>query len=232
MEPARKPLFDVSWLKVVMVIFILEVALFAALSFVTLPADQANSLLNDTQGLVSQLQNDTLISKTVDIFVNNVRIALEEFVPGLGWYLFFGVTLTTGQIYSALGSSSGFPAAFLLITTFLSPHAWFELAAYAIAVAESVLLVVAVFRRSLRFEVRRAADAVLLVVSMLFFAAFLEAISIEYSFEGFAYGWAVVVVFAIPVYWLFRSSRRRPVAPPTYVPGRLDDAPPPSATQP
>ncbi len=208
MEPARKRLFDNSWLKVVVVVFVLQVALFAAVSFVTLPADQANSLLNDTKGLVSEVQNASLISKTIDIFVNNVRIALEEFVPGFGWYLFFGVTLTTGQIYSALGSSSGIPAALLLITTFLSPHAWFELAAYAIAVAESFLLVYAAFRRGLRAEVPRAAISVLLVVLTLFFAAFLEAISIEYSFEGFAYAWAVVVVAAFSLYWLFRNLRR------------------------
>jgi uncharacterized membrane protein SpoIIM required for sporulation len=232
MEPARKPLLDTNWLKVVPVIFVMEVALFASLSLVTLPADQVNSLLNDTQGLVSQLQNDTLISKTIDIFVNNVRIALEEFVPGLGWYLFFGVTLTTGQIYSALGSSSGVPAALLLITTFLSPHAWFELAAYAIAVAESIFLVNAVFRRSLRFEVRRAAGAVLLVVAMLFFAAFLEVISIEYSFEGFAYAWVVAAVVIIPVYWLFRSSRRRPAAPPPLGSERPDEAPSSLSSQP
>jgi uncharacterized membrane protein SpoIIM required for sporulation len=215
MEPARKPLFDRSWLKVVVVIFVLEVALFAALSFVTLPADQANSLLNDTQGLVSQMQNDSLISKTIDIFVNNVRIALEEFVPGFGWYLFFGVTVTTGQIYSALGSSSGVPAALLLITTFLSPHSWFELAAYAVALAESFFLVNAAVRRRLRAEVPRAASAVLLVVFMLFFAAFLEAISIEYSFEGFAYAWAVVVVAAFPLYWLFRNLHRPARSPST-----------------
>jgi uncharacterized membrane protein SpoIIM required for sporulation len=166
--------------------------------------------LNDTQGLVSQLQNDSLIFKTIDIFVNNVRIALEEFVPGLGWYFFFGVTLTTGQIYSALGSSSGVPAALLLITTFLSPHSWFELAAYAIAVAESFFLVYAAFRSRLRAEVPRVASAVLLVIFMLFFAAFLEAIAIEYSFEGFAYAWGVVVVAALPLYWLLRNLRRPP----------------------
>lgn len=232
MEPARKPLFDNSWLKVVVVIFVLQVALLAAVSFVTLPADQANSLLNDTKGLVSEMQNASLISKTIDIFVNNVRIALEEFIPGFGWYLFFGVTLTTGQIYSALASSSGVPAALLLITTFLSPHAWFELAAYAIALAESFLLVYAALTRGLRAEVPRAAISVLLFVFMLFFAAFLKAISIQYSFEGFAYAWAVVVVAAFPLYWLFQYFRRRPVTPPPRGAERPDSAPPPFSTQP
>jgi hypothetical protein len=231
MEPARRPLFDRSWLMAVLVVFILEVALFAALSFVALPADQASSLLNDTQGLVNQLQSDTLASKTVDIFVNNVWIAIQELIPVYGWNLFFQVTVTTGQIYSALGSSSGVPTSLLLVTTFLSPHSWFELLGYAVAVAESFFLVIAVFRRNLFFEVRRASAAILIVVSSLFFAAFLEAISIEYSFEGFAYAWAVVVVVAVSLYWLIRRARRRPAAPPSPEPAVPQDSPPPFSTQ-
>jgi hypothetical protein len=231
MEPARRPLSNRTWLKAVVVIFVLEVATFGTLSFVALPADQASSLLNDTQGLVNQLQNDNLMAKTLDIFINNVRIALEEFIPGLGWYLFFGVTITTGQIYSALGSSSGVPASLLLLATFLSPHSWVELAAYAVAVAESFFFVIAAFRRNILSEFRRAAASIMLVISLLFFAAFLEAISIEYSFEGFAYAWAVVVVVALFAYWLGRRLRRRPVTPPAYGAGTSGEAPPPSSAQ-
>jgi len=232
LEPARGQLFDNGWFKAVIVVFVLEVILFAALSFVVIPADQANSLLQDTQGLVSQLQNESLLSKTVVIFSNNVRIALEEFVPGLGWYMFIGVTLTTGEIYSALGFSSGVPAALLLVMTFLSPHSWFELAAYAVAVAESFFLVNAAVKRRLRDEVPRATIAVLLVVFMLFFAAFLESISIQYSYEGFLVAWAVVAVAAFPLYLLFRNLRRLPVAPQPHGLERQGDVLPPSSAQP
>jgi uncharacterized membrane protein SpoIIM required for sporulation len=211
MLPAGRQSLDRRWLILVVSIFVFEVALFAVVSSMPLSAAQTNSLLNDTQGVVTQMQNEPLAFKATDIFSNNAWIALFEFVPVFGWIRFFTVTFTTGQVISALASTSGVPAVLLLITTFLSPHAWIELMAYAVAVAESLLLVYALLRRRLRAEIPRAAESLALAFLMLLFAAFLEALTVQYSsatsLAGFGYAWVVAVVVVLAFYWAWRKAR-------------------------
>ncbi|MGA1974502.1 MAG: stage II sporulation protein M [Conexivisphaerales archaeon] len=204
MMSSREPLFDRKWLILVLAVFVGQVALFAAFSTIKVPADQANSLLNDTKAIVAQMENEPLLLKALDIFLNNVSIALREFVPVLGWYIFYEATLTTGQIISSLAVSSGVPVSLLLITTFLSPHSYVEFMAYAVAVTESFLLAYSIPMRRLRAELPRAMSSLALAVFMLLFAALLESISIQYGFIGYAYAWGVLVLSVFPLYWLNR----------------------------
>jgi uncharacterized membrane protein SpoIIM required for sporulation len=209
---SRRPLFDRKWLILVLSIFVLEVAFFAVISSIPVSAAEADPLLNDTQGILAQIQNEPLALKAVDIFANNARIAVLEFVPFFGLVSFAEVTFSTGQVISALAYFSGVSAALLLVATFLSPHAWIELMAYAAAVAESVLLVYSASAGHLRAELSRAAASLALVMLMLMFAAFLEAITVEYSQDGFLYAWGVAIVAALAFYWLYHNARPKEVS--------------------
>jgi len=200
--------FDRRWLTLVLATFVFEVALFAVVSNVPLSPSDANSLLNDTRAILSQIENEPLMFNALDIFANNALIAVFEFVPFLGWIRFVEVTILTGQVISALASSSGVPASILLITTFLSPHSWVELMAYAVAIAESILMVYSAFAKRLKEELSRAAASFALVILMLMVAALLEAITVQYSIEGFVYAWAVALAIGLAVSWAYLRMRR------------------------
>lgn len=218
MQSARLPVFTKSWLALVLAAFVLEVVLFAVFTTLPVSPSDANSLLNSTQGMLNRIGQESFAMKTLDIFANNVRIAAVEFVPGVGWYLFYLATSATSQILSALSVSTGIPSSFILLTLFISPHAWVELLAYAIAVAESVLLVVALTRRTVRAELSRAAASLILAALMLVFAAFLETITLELDLYGIVVAWAVVIVAAYPAYRIFRLlGPRKPASPRLYV---------------
>jgi uncharacterized membrane protein SpoIIM required for sporulation len=235
----RRPLFDKRWFILVLATFVLEVALFAVVSSISLSSAQVTSLINGTQGTLTQIDNAPFAYKVVDIFSNNMEIASLEFVPVFGWIRFVTVTYSTAQVISALASSYGVPAALLLIVTFLSPHSWIELMAYAVAVAESVLLAYAVPARRLHAELFRAVASVPLVILMLMFAAFLEAITVQYGtvqndFTGFGYAWGVAIAVGLALYLLHRRLRpsrgvpvvAQPFPPPdVYVPSPSQDGP-------
>jgi len=213
MFPAERQIFDRRWLILVLITYVVEIAFFAIVSLTPLSASQSNSILNGTSGALNQIQSEPFPFKVISIFLNNAGIMVLEFVPILGWIRFASVTLATGQVLSALGSTSGVPAAFLLIVTFLSPHSWIELSSYAVAVAESFLLLYAIPARRLRAEVSRAAMSFGLAMLLLIFAAFLESITLEFGLDGFAYAWVLAILIGLGLYLVWRSQRRPPAPP-------------------
>ncbi len=213
MLPPGQRFFDRQWLVLVLVVFVVEIAFFTVVSATPLTAGQSDSILNGTQGILTEIENEPLALKAIDIFLNNAGIAVFEFIPITGWIKFYSVTLATGQVISALAASSGIPAPLLLITTFLSPHSWIELSAYAVAVAESLLLVYAIPKRRFRAELNRAVASVVLAMMLLFFAAFLEAITVQYDLIGFVYAWMVAVFVGLAIYAAWRRGRRHQTPP-------------------
>jgi uncharacterized RDD family membrane protein YckC len=90
-------------------------------------------------------------------------------------------------------------------------------------VAESFFLLYALATRRLLAELFRAAASVVLAIAMLMFAAFLEAITIEYGLPGFGYAWVVAVVVALVLFTVWRRVRTL-----AGVPTGAEPTPPPS----
>lgn len=75
------------------------------------------------------------------IFINNVRIALIMFIPGLGagFGLFSG--FATGSVFAALANSSPALEGFPPLLIFLTPFGAMELFTYGLAMSRSGMLV-------------------------------------------------------------------------------------------
>ncbi len=145
-----------------------------------------------------------MVVQTLDILRNNLGIAIWEIIPGFGWFIFFAATMGTGQTLSALAIASNIPSVFIIITLFLSPHAWVELLAYAVAITESFLIVYSLFGRRLRKEGRRALASLGLMFFLLLFGAILEVVVIDFGIAGFVFAWAMAIVVGIAIFWASR----------------------------
>ena len=157
------------------------VAAFVALSVVvayastlTLPPGEASSISSQTQSLPST---------TKGIFLNNVQIALTEFIPVYGPVFGILVSYDTGVATAALSQAN--PQAHLsglelFLFLILTPIYWLEFFSYSLAVEESIAVVIwialSVKNRSLdKTELKWLVGSILAVVIVLFFSARLES---------------------------------------------------------
>jgi len=77
----------------------------------------------------------------VGIFINNVRIALGMFVPGLGVGLGLFTGFATGSVFAALANSSPALEGVPPLLIFLTPFGAMELFTYGLAMSRSGMLV-------------------------------------------------------------------------------------------
>jgi len=177
---------DSRWVKVFLILFILQLALFYI--FVSLPIsnDEASSLASSYSSLNETIQTQSsLFSKAMYIYTHNLFVAFGEILPFFG-VIFFGYsTYVTSRTLEALAivqpALVGNLSPQLIVTALLLfPHSWLELPAYALALTESLYLIDAVFRHRLRGEYHRAIVVAILVAVQLFVAATVEATELQY----------------------------------------------------
>jgi len=129
------------------------------------------------QSLNSQVQS--IPATTIGIFLNNVKIALVEFVPLVGPIYGAYTSYSTGVAIAAISQAnpkaqiSGLESFLILM---LTPIFWLEFFCYSLAVEESISLIISLGKRDLvRGEWKWLVASILAVVVVLFFSARLEA---------------------------------------------------------
>ena len=115
---------------------------------------------------------------TLDIFENNVQIALLEFVPFFGPAYGAYASYSTGLAIVALAQSnsgSGLSGLDLFLILLITPIFWIEFTCYSLAVEESISFVISFKNRDFRkSEWRWLIGSVVFVVATLFVSAGLE----------------------------------------------------------
>ncbi len=108
------------------------------------------------------------------IFGNNLFLTLIMFVPIVGpiWGLL--VLFNTGSIIALISIAEGFPPLLTYLLLFLMPVFWLEFAAYALAMAQSMILFLKMLQRRGKQEVSRTCVVITLCTLILFVAAVVE----------------------------------------------------------
>ena len=164
--------------KLFVVLLVSSIAIFFAAMAIPIDASQEQSLLSEGKSLLQSATGGSSVDTFVVIFVNNVRVALIEMIPVLG-FLFWGVSLyTTGQVLQAFSLSVKIPPLATGIITFAFPHALVEFAGYSFALSEGTILLWAALKRRFRAELRLAGYQVFLVAATLLLAALIETVEI------------------------------------------------------
>ncbi len=172
-------LFDRRWMRLVAIVFAIEVIALIIASVIPLPQQDQSSLLTVLNNSRSEIMNQTLPAAAVYIFTHNLGIATLEVVPGFGFIVFSGSTLVTGLTLGAEAASYGVSAILITLLLFTLPSTWFELSAYAIAVVANVYIVRAIFRGTFRAELGRYFGSWIMLGSILLLAAILESAEIR-----------------------------------------------------
>ena len=172
-------LFDRKWVKLVAIVFAIELLALVFSSMVPLNQDQQSSLLTVLNSSRSEIMNQSMAGAAVYIFAHNLGIATLEITPGVGLLVFSGSTALTGLTLGAEAASYGLPPALVALVLFTLPSTWFELAAYAIAVVANIYILRAIFRGGFTGELRRYASSWVLAGAVLLIAAMLESFEIQ-----------------------------------------------------
>jgi uncharacterized integral membrane protein len=129
------------------------------------------------QNLNSQVES--IPATTIGIFLNNVRIALVEFIPFVGPIFAVYTSYSTGVAIAAISTANSQAQingleAFLILM--LTPIFWLEFFCYSLAVEESISFIIAIGRKEIASaEWKWLVASILAVVVVLFFSARLEA---------------------------------------------------------
>ncbi len=179
------------------VLFLIEIGLFFVVA--TLPFFPGEQALYTSQSnqLSNEFQGASLFTQFSGIFVNNLRIALFEMVPGLGAALFAFSLYATARILEVVAISDKVsPLLVVLLLLLLFPHSWIELPAYAVATGEGLFLLYALWAAvteersfSLRIEGWQFAINLVIVIVMLLVAALFESAEIQLGATLFWVTW-------------------------------------------
>ncbi|MDA4131027.1 MAG: stage II sporulation protein M [Thaumarchaeota archaeon] len=149
---------------------------FLVLSFIFAYSSTIQVNQSDAASLSESFKN--IDTSVVGIFVNNVQIALLEFIPGFGPGFSAYSSYSTGLVLSAVAqtnSSIGVTGLELYFGLLLTPIYWLEFACYSLAVEESIAVVVSFRTRDFRTrEWKWLLGSLLFVVATLFVSARLE----------------------------------------------------------
>jgi len=127
------------------------------------------------QGIVSEVEEATKYLMNVPaIFGNNFMHCLIMFTPILGPPYALYVLYSTGRILAAFAVVHGINPIALFGFTFLFPHAWLEYAAYALAISQSILLIVGTVQRRFKSEGINTCILITVCALLLLLAAAVE----------------------------------------------------------
>lgn len=104
----------------------------------------------DAEEIRSSFLADTQNIDGVGIFLNNIRVALTMFVPGVGVAIGVYSGVSTGMVYHAFASLSPDLAAANPLSVLATPFGVLELLAYGLAISRSGMLVVQLVKKEER----------------------------------------------------------------------------------
>lgn len=139
---------------------------------------------SDAQGIVEEFEAEVPHLMSVSaIFRNNFMHCLLMFTPVLGPLYALYVLYSTGRVLAALGIVHGVNPATLFGFTFLFPFAWFEYVAYALAISQSVWIIVGIAQRRFKAEAIITGILIAACALLLLSAAAIEvALLLKYSY--------------------------------------------------
>ena len=178
-------LLDRRRLLLILVVLLVELALFAVGLLTPLSQSAQQSLANQTNTQFAGVQSASPEQLVEFIFTHNLTIALVEMVPVLGAFLFLLSVYSTGLAAQAIVVSQGLPSQFGVIL-FAFPYSLVELSAYAIAVGAGTMLLVAWRRKRIRHELKIFLFEGVVVAAVLLVAAAMEAATKVSPLFGFA----------------------------------------------
>ena len=190
-----------SWPKIVIVVFIVELAILFFGSTLPIPQATVNQISSQNSNLAQTAGSLDLLARALFLFSNNFRIALFEFVPFLGWF-FFGYSIYNTPLGpEVIGMGVSLPGPLVTLSLLFQPHSWLELPAYAIATTQSFYLISTVVRRSkFKFELARTGLVIGIVAAELFIAAIFESAEISLSSNlvaDFTIPWAAFAALVV-----------------------------------
>jgi len=156
-----------------LIVFLILVGFTAVGSATTLERSEAERILEDVRKIIPDKPN------AIDIFSNNIMIALLMLIPGFGLILAPYVLYNTGLVFSATGLANNVSGITLLLTTTILPFFWLEFAAYAASVTQNLYLIWAIKSKNLRYELRNLAFTIIIVTALLLLGAWIEMIFIS-----------------------------------------------------
>jgi len=115
------------------------------------------------------------------IFGNNFMHCLIMFTPVFGPVWAGYVLYSTGRGLAAFGYVNKTSPNLLFAVTFLLPHAWLEYLSYALAVSQSIWLVLMARRHQFRAELKNLYKMVTVCALLLLLAAFIEILIISFT---------------------------------------------------
>jgi uncharacterized membrane protein SpoIIM required for sporulation len=142
------------------------------------PEEEAKIFLEEFNQLLETLQTGNF---GIEIFLHNTEIALPMFIPGfgVGWGIFSA--FSTGFAFAALATTEPLlmqipPLAMI----FATPFGLMELAAYAIGMSRSYLLIVSLLKKTpLSQHWKHTTIEIGIVIGLLFLGGIIEAYMIE-----------------------------------------------------
>ncbi len=137
---------------------------------------------DEALAMMSEFEEAIGMTPTAErIIIHNTALCLQFFVPVLGIVSLGIVAFSSGNVLAAIALSSPYPisATDLFTYTLATPVAWVELAAYGLASSEGIMIVISLFSRSLRKEMRNLILAFFVSISLLILGGFLEVFLIE-----------------------------------------------------
>ena len=144
--------------------------------------EEAKIFLDEFNKMLDTLKGENF---GMEIFLHNTEIALPMFVPifGVAWGVFSAVS--TGYAFAALTTTTpllgDIPPVALIFAT---PFGLMELAAYSIGMSRSVILTIALFRKTpLKEQWKPIVIEIAIMVALLLAGGIIEAYMIE-NFNG------------------------------------------------
>lgn len=156
-------------------LFVFELIILFVLSAITIPASLGKNLQSSFNSVAGKIYNQSYPNMVFSIFSHNLEIATGEIVPVIGpayFTLSAGVTSITAAY---IGKTKDLSGPLVMLNLFILPDTWLELPSYAIAAAESIMLIIALLNHSFKKELKRALFVWVFIAIELFTAASIES---------------------------------------------------------
>ena len=126
-----------------------------------------NAPAEDAQQTYTEVKNLALTTTWTDIFLNNFLLTLVTFIPAFGILFAVYVQFNTGYGFGALAQTYHVNNVQATLLTLLTPVGILEYSAYILALAESITLVYAIYRRQLKKRLVTHTWKTLIAVALL-----------------------------------------------------------------
>lgn len=156
-------------------LFAIEVILLIALSVFPLPSSYSKALVSSFNAVAAPIYVQSYPSMVLSISSHNLEIATMEMIPVIGPIEFVVTSSVTSVTAESVAESQGYLGIEDILSLFLVPDTWLELPAYAIAAAESIMLLMSLFNKTFKDEIIRFFYVWVFILIELLAAASIES---------------------------------------------------------